>query len=214
MFAHFRLRHNIKSLLTIGAAALLCSLSTPTWAQTSETATSQVTTIYPIRGHLPDLRFALQGPDHQTITAQALRGKTVLVFFGYSHCPDICPTTLIELAGMKQELPDDVKSNVQILFISVDPTRDTPELLNRYVKAFDKDALGVTGSEDEIADIARRYRVSYQISKPQQEGEPYEVNHAQGIYIFDQKGRARYLASNSQDINKIAATLIDLVHHS
>ena len=98
--------------------------------------------------------------------------------------------------------------------ISVDPHRDTPKRLEQYLDAFGMGALGVTGTEREIADIAKRYRVAYQIEKPQNPEYPtmYDVMHAEGIYVFDQQGRASFLASNSHDIETMRDRIIELLN--
>src|SRR5699024_932063 len=102
----------------------------------------------------------------------------------------ICPTTLAQLA-MTRDLLGEQASDVQIVFVSVDPHRDTPERLKAYVDAFQADAIGLTGSEKQIADVARRYRVAYQIEKPNPNTPAvYDVAHGRGVYIFDQDGRA------------------------
>jgi protein SCO1/2 len=104
-----------------------------------------------------------------------------------------------------EELGNDAEQ-VRILFVSVDPHRDTPDSLARYVAAFDgKHTTGLTGSEKQIADLARRYRVAFQIEKPDPKApENYEVSHSRGVYIFDQQGRARYLAPDTESVQVLA----------
>ena len=114
--------------------------------------------LYDVSGHLPDLEFALQGAGNKTVTQKDLKGKTVLMFFGYASCPDICPTTMAQLTEVIQNLGDQAK-DVRIVFISVDPHRDTPDILQAYVDAFNKNAIGLTGTESQIANLARRYRM-------------------------------------------------------
>ncbi len=168
-------------------------------------------TIRGVRGFLPDLRFSLQGEHGATVTQDAFKGKVVMLFFGYASCPDICPTTMAQLSQVMHQLGDQAK-DVRILFISVDPHRDTPEVLQAYVNVFDPNAIGLTGSERQIADVARRYRVAYQIEKPDS-NDPgnYEVAHGRGIYIFDQKGRARLLASDSDSIDALTKAVQGLL---
>src|SRR5690606_24919700 len=113
----------------------------------------------------PDLRFTLSSASKPSITEADFRHKVVMLFFGYASCPDICPITMAQLAQVKQNLKDDA-DKVRIVFISVDPHRDTPQLLHTYVQAFGGDAAGLTGTERQIATVAKRYRVSYQIAKP------------------------------------------------
>ena len=106
--------------------------------------------LYDVSGHLPDLEFSLKGVGNKTVTQVDLKNKTVLVFFGYASCPDICPTTMAQLTEVIAKLGDDAR-DVRILFISVDPHRDTPDMLQAYVDAFNKNAVGLTGSEKEVA---------------------------------------------------------------
>ncbi|UHL66207.1 SCO family protein [Paralcaligenes sp. KSB-10] len=168
-------------------------------------------TIHNIRGFLPDLRFSLEGAGNKAITQDAFKGKTVLLFFGYASCPDVCPTTMVQLAQVMQNLGDKAR-NVRILFVSVDPHRDTPDKLQAYVDAFDKNAIGLTGTEKQIADIARRYRVSYQIEKPTtQDSNDYQVAHSRGVYIFDNRGRARLLAPDTESVAAVTQSLQTLL---
>src|SRR3546814_21051769 len=90
------------------------------------------------------------------------------------------------------------------MFISGDPLRDTAEVLQAYVSAFDSNAIGLTGTEKQVADVARRYRVAYQIEKPKSnDPDNLEVAHSRGVYIFDDKGRARYLAADTESVEEI-----------
>lgn len=168
--------------------------------------------LHPVRGFLPDLRFSLQAAGPKTVTQDNFKGKVVMLFFGYASCPDICPTTLAQLGAVMDELGDDAEQ-VRIVFISVDPHRDTPDSLASYIKAFDgKYTVGLTGSEKQIADLARRYRVAYQIEKPDPNNpENYEVAHSRGVYIFDQKGKARYLAPDTESVQVLADSVLSLL---
>ena len=102
---------------------------------------------------------------------------------------------------------------MRIVFVSVDPHRDTPDVLQAYVDAFNKSAIGVTGSEKQIADLARRYRVAYQIEKPRpgDAADVYDVTHSRGVYIFDNEGQARLLASDTDSIDAIVKDLRQLI---
>jgi protein SCO1/2 len=163
---------------------------------------------YDIHGHLPDLKFSLSGAQGRTVTQDDVKGKTVLLFFGYASCPDVCPTTMAQLSDVMNHLGD-AADNVRILFVSVDPHRDTPDLLQAYVNAFNRNAIGLTGTERQIADIARRYRVSYQIDKPSPGASPqqYNVTHSRGVYVFDGQGEARLLLSDSSSTEQIVDAL-------
>ncbi|MFV9473663.1 SCO family protein [Advenella sp. RU8] len=195
-------------LCSILAAALLHSV--PAAAQEPEVTKPSV--IYKITGRLPDLKFSLNGAQNKTITEKDVKGKVVLLFFGYASCPDICPTTMAQLSALKSMLGNKANS-IQILFLSVDPHRDTPEILQAYVDAFDNGAIGLTGTEKQIADIARRYRVAYQIEKPQPGSDPnnYEVMHARGIYVFDANGKVQFLASDSEEPEMLLAKIRDIL---
>ncbi|NLY65008.1 MAG: SCO family protein [Alcaligenaceae bacterium] len=192
---------------TLVSSLLVTSLFyvAPSIAQEQETAKPSV--IYNISGNLPNLKFSLTASEGRTLTEQDVKGKVVVLFFGYASCPDICPTTMAQLSMVKNMLENDA-DKVQIIFLSVDPHRDTPEVLQAYVDAFDNGAIGLTGTEKEIADIARRYRVAYQIEKPKaNDPNNYEVMHAKGIYIFDAKGKVQFLASDSQEPEALLAKI-------
>lgn len=186
----------------IGAMAL-ASLTLLAVSHVAAQETGTETAIHPVRGFLPDLRFSLDGANNRTYTEKDLLGSTVLLFFGYASCPDICPTTMLQLAEVAERLRDE-EATIRIVFISVDPHRDTPDVLQAYVDLFNEQALGLTGSEKQIADIARRYRVAYQIEKPSEDDpDHYEVAHSRGIYVFDQKGRARLLAADGESVEQL-----------
>lgn len=146
-----------------------------------------------VRGHLPDLQFNLTDDLGKPANAAEYRGKVVLVYFGYTHCPDVCPLTLVHLHLLLQKLGA-AADNVHVLFISVDPARDTPPLLHQYVIAFDPRVTGLTGTPAEIAALAKRYRVAFNPEHAKPDGS-YEVSHSSAIYIFDREGRARLLAT-------------------
>ncbi|MDV2114687.1 SCO family protein [Alcaligenes faecalis] len=169
--------------------------------------------LHPVRGFLPDLRFSLQAAGPKTVTQDDFKDNVVMMFFGYASCPDICPTTLAQLGQVMESLGNDAEQ-VRIIFVSVDPHRDTPDSLARYIAAFDgKHTTGLTGSEKQIADLARRYRVAFQIEKPDPTApENYEVSHSRGVYIFDQQGKARYLAPDTESVQVLADGVRSLLH--
>lgn len=137
--------------------------------------------------------FHLLGHDGQTRTLADFRGKVVAVFFGFTHCPDVCPTALAKLASASKLLGPDA-AKLQVLLVTVDPERDTPAVLGPYVKAFDASFLGLTGSADDIARTAREFRVVVQ-KQPGASPETYTVDHSSGIFIFDTQGRLRLFAN-------------------
>lgn len=125
-----------------------------------------------------------QGP----VALNDLRGKVVLIYFGYTWCPDICPTNLSMMAGALSQLNDTEANKVQGIFISVDPERDSTERLDTYTRYFHESILGLTGSADEIKAIADRYGVAYQIVKQASETN-YVVDHSSETYVVSPNGK-------------------------
>ncbi|SAK81842.1 electron transport protein SCO1/SenC [Caballeronia fortuita] len=164
-----------------------------------------------VSGHLPDLDFSLVDDGGAPVTGQSFTGKTTLVYFGYTHCPDVCPETMARLMQVLQRVGTDADAT-RIVFVSVDPARDTPALLRSYVRAFDeRHAVGVTGTNRAIERVAQRYRVAYQMEKRDPNG-AYEVTHSSAVYIFDAAGHARLLATDRDSIDDIAADLKRVIH--
>jgi protein SCO1/2 len=124
-------------------------------------------------------------------TLADFRGKVVVIFFGFTHCPDVCLTTLAELAQVAKELGDEARK-MQVLFVTVDPERDTPEVLGRYVPSFDPSFLGLSGDAEATARAAKEFKIYYQ-KQPLPDG-GYSVDHSAGTYILDQQGRLRLFA--------------------
>ena len=128
------------------------------------------------------------------------KGKVVVVFFGYTHCPDVCPVTLGELAIVANELGADA-GRMQVLFITADPERDTPAVLAKYVPAFNPGFLGLYGDADATARTAKEFKVFFQ--KQPLPGGGYSVDHSAGTYIYDATGRLRLFASYGQGAPKM-----------
>jgi protein SCO1/2 len=129
-------------------------------------------------------------------TLADFQGKVLVVFFGFTHCPDVCPTTLAELARARKMLGPDA-DRVQVVMVTVDPERDTPQVLRDYVTALDPSFLGLTGDAEAIARTAREFKVFYQKSagsSPQS----YNVDHSSGSFVFDPSGRVRLLVGYGQ----------------
>jgi len=164
-----------------------------------------------VSGHLPDLDFTLTGDNGQPLSASTLKGSTSLVYFGYTHCPDVCPETMGRLMQVLGKLGPDA-NKVRILFVTVDPARDTPKALHDYVGAFDaQHAHGLTGSDAQIEQLAKDYRVAYQMEKRDPNGN-YEVTHSSAVYIFDAQNRARLLATDHDTPDVIADDLRRIIH--
>lgn len=156
-----------------------------------------------ITGTLPRLRFSmLRVNDGREVTAANYRGDVVLLYFGYTNCPDICPTTLANLAEMLGKLGPAV-AHVRVLFVSVDPTRDRPAVLKAYVHAFSPYMDGLLGTPNAIAILARRFRVAYSVHKSTAH-HPYEVDHSAAVFIFDRTGRARLVTLSTSNVEGLA----------
>jgi protein SCO1/2 len=133
------------------------------------------------------------------------RGKVVLVFFGYTQCPDVCPTTMADMAQVKAKLGSD-GDKLQVVFITVDPERDTPSVLAQYVPSFDKSFVGLYGSADEIARTAKEFKVIY-MKVPGKTPTSYGIDHTAGSYVFDRQGKLRLFVKHSQSIDSVAADI-------
>jgi len=163
-----------------------------------------------IRGLMPDLAFTLTGSDGKTVTQADFKGHVTLLYFGYTHCPDVCPTTVATVVHALRQLKDKAQS-VRFLFISVDPKRDTPAGLKTYLQAFDSPELvGLTGTQQQLQALAKRYRVSYSYDKPDANGN-YAVNHSAAIFVFDRKGRVSLVMNYRNGADAMAHDLKQMV---
>jgi len=153
--------------------------------------------------------FELTAPDGKPRRLADFRGKAVVMFFGYTQCPDVCPTTLAALADAMKQLGADA-DRVQVLFVTIDPERDTPALLSQYVPAFDPRFLGLYGDADATARTAKEFKIIYQ-KVPGAAPGSYTMDHSAGTYIFDPQGRLRLYVSNGQGPEVFAHDLRELV---
>jgi protein SCO1/2 len=152
--------------------------------------------------------FKLVDQNGKTVTNTDLRGKWLLVYFGYTHCPDACPTALNNIALALSDLGPD-KKEVRPVFITVDPERDTALVMKDYVSAFDAPILALTGSDAAIAQAARAYRVYY--AKQPETGGDYAMDHSSIIYVMDPKGRFTASFTGEDPPEEIAARLKKLL---
>jgi protein SCO1 len=153
--------------------------------------------------------FALTGHDGKPKTLADYRGKVVVMFFGYTQCPDVCPTTMAEMAAVMKLLGKDA-DQVQVLFVTVDPERDTPELLSQYVPAFDPHFMGLYGDAEATAKVAREFKVFYK-KVPGSSATSYTVDHSAGSYVFDKRGKVRLFIRHGQGPETLAADLKTLL---
>jgi protein SCO1/2 len=160
-----------------------------------------------------DRRLALNDHNGRPVTLATFRGKVVVLFFGYTHCPDVCPTTLSDMAqALKLLRPEDARK-IQVLFASVDPERDTPETLRAYVPYFHPDFLGLYGTPGQVARAAREFRVVYRKHvEPGATG--YLVDHSAGSYVVDAQGNLRLYLPFAMPAADIAHDLSALLRAS
>jgi len=141
--------------------------------------------------------FSLTDHNGRPRTIADFRGKLVFVFFGYTHCPDICPTTLSDMAGIMKSLGPDA-DKLQVLFITLDPERDTPEAMVGYVPAFHPGFLGLYGDRAATEKVARDFKI-FQQRVPGPDGKSYTIDHTAASYVFDTRGHLRLFVRHRQN---------------
>lgn len=149
--------------------------------------------------------FALTDQNGVPRTLKDFKGKAVVVFFGFTQCPDVCPTTMIEMANVMKLMGSDA-DKVQVLFVTVDPERDTQELLAAYVPNFDKRFLGLYGDAAATDKVAKEFKIFYQ-KVPGKTPGSYSIDHTAGSYVFDPEGRIRLFLRHGQGAEPIAQDL-------
>jgi protein SCO1 len=187
------LRRTTLALVATGLILSACGTSEPPF------------TLQSVSGLLPRLQFNLTDEDNRAVTAEDYRGKIVLLYFGYTNCPDACPTTLATLADVMRKLGASA-AQMRVLFVSVDPQRDTTPVLKRYVSFFGPQFVGLRGDDRALTRLSKRYRIAYHAEPPDHNGY-YAVDHSSAIFIFDATGRARLLAREGDGAQVIAENL-------
>ena len=154
-----------------------------------------------ITGAMPALDFQMtRARDGAAVTGADYRGRVTILYFGYTNCPDVCPTTLANLSDMLGRLGAS-RAQVRVLFVTVDPNRDSLAILKQYTAAFAPEIDGLRGNADALASLARRYRVAYSVNA----GPPYEVMHTSAVFFFDRDGSARLVTLTTDDTAGLAA---------
>jgi len=148
--------------------------------------------------------FTLTNQDNQRFRLQDVRGRPVLLFFGYTSCPDMCPMTMSRINGALSRVGSQA-SDVVTLFVSVDPNRDTPAVLKEYVGSFSTPLIGLTGTDEEVGRVASAYHASYQIVPTGTKN--YLVNHTSAIFLIDRQGRLRQYFKYDERPETLAAAL-------
>jgi protein SCO1/2 len=161
-----------------------------------------------IQGLVPDLAFDMtEASDGKPVSAEAFQGKVVLLYFGYTNCPDVCPATLYNMDRVFKAMPAADAARVVVLFVTVDPGRDTPAALTQYTQLFGPNVIGLRGTADQLFALARRYRVVFSVTKKPS----YQVTHSSAVYVFDGLGEPQFIIAGldqtGPDIKGIAADL-------
>jgi protein SCO1/2 len=162
-----------------------------------------------VAGELPKLKFTLTDQTGRIVHANDFRGKIKLLYFGYTHCPDVCPLSLATIAQALHKLHGEA-DRVRVLFVSVDPKRDTPKALRRYTRAFGSQFVGLTGTQSHLKALAKRYGAAYSYAKSTKNGN-YVVNHSASIYVFDRDGHVRLLMNRTDGAAAMAHDLKQLL---
>lgn len=142
-------------------------------------------------------------------TMSDFKGKAVILFFGFTHCPDVCPTTMLDLKNTMKLLGDQA-DDVQVLFVTVDPRRDTQEVLAQFVPSFDQRFLGLRGSLQETAETLGNFKIYY-LEVPGKTGTDYSIDHSAGMYAFDKEGKVRLYLGYGQKPADIASDIKKLL---
>ena len=149
--------------------------------------------------------FLLTADDDSVFSNQSLKDKWSLLFFGYTHCPDVCPLTLHQLAQANKELADKLDSTPDIIMVSVDPDRDTSEILQKYVRSFGKNVSGVTGKNEELDKLTSQLGIFYNANK--HEGENYSVNHSAAVILINKNAEFHAVFSAPHSIENFVSDL-------
>jgi protein SCO1/2 len=149
--------------------------------------------------------FALTDYNGRARTLADFKGKVVVVFFGYTQCPDVCPTTMVEMANVMKQLGPQA-DQVQVLFVTLDPERDKPQMLAQYVPTFDRRFLGLYGDLAATAKVARDFKVFYR-KVPGSTPDSYTIDHTAGSYVFDRSGHLRLFLRHGQGLEPIVHDL-------
>ena len=189
------------------AALLLSAVVCGSAAACSRAPAAEALPVLPIGGD-----FTLTDHESRPFELTALRGKAVLIFFGYGSCPDACPTTLSKLSTVARRLGDD-RTKIQALYVSVDPDRDTPPVLKADMENFSIGALGLTGTKAQIDAVVKHYGAAYEIVPTPDSAAKYTISHTTAVYALDAKGRVRtaftYDASVDEIVTGVRAILAD-----
>jgi len=158
-----------------------------------------------------DFSKSLALTDHNGLprTLDDYKGKVILMFFGFTHCPDVCPTTMLDLKNTMKLLGDKA-DEVQVLFVTVDPERDTQEVLAKFVPSFDSRFIGLRGDAEQTAETVKNFKIYY-AKVPGKSKNDYSIDHSAGMYAFDKQGKVRLYLGYGQKPEDIASDVQNLL---
>jgi len=185
------------SLVLLAALLAACSPEAPKFRSTD------------ISGADYGKELALTGHDGKRRSLADFLGKVVVLSFGFTHCPDVCPTMLADIAAVMKQLGSDA-ARVQVLFVTVDPERDTPDILANYVTAFDSSFIGLSGDAAATQRTAKEFKIFYQ-KVAGKTPTSYTMDHTAGAYVFDKDGRVRLFIRHGSSVDDIVADLRQLL---
>jgi protein SCO1/2 len=197
-------RRSISSLLAPFASIAILAATNITSA--SDFRTSDVTG----QGY-GDVISGLVGPDGLVRSRNDFKGRVTVLLFGFTHCPNMCPTSLLDLSAVLDQLGEN-RAFVQIAFITVDPERDTLEVLQDYTSSFGPNFVGLTGAPDAIRQVAKAFKIFFQrVPLP---GGDYTMDHSVAIYVLDKQARVRLMFTINRPLEDIAHDIVELVHEA
>lgn len=193
---------SVSLIAALGIMLVLGYLAGQTFRDPARATTFAGMTVLEPASPLPE--FRLHDQNNQVFDRARLQGKWSYVFFGYTHCPDICPTTLVVLRDV-QKISGGKEQGVQYIFVSVDPERDKAATLKNYVPYFHPEFIGATGDQSELMQLTRAVGAYYEIGKPR--NGTYEVHHSAAIFLIDPEARLRALFAGPHDAARLAQGL-------
>ncbi len=205
---------NKSSIAAVAIVALVCGVAISWFIQHSKPVQLEAGTWFGEQARLlPE--FELVDHDNRKLTRASLEGKWNLVFFGFTHCPDICPASLQTMSEMVAAIDDsDVRSALQVYFVSVDPERDKPELLRDYVTYFNEDFVGATAPMEKLRPFTRSLGIMHEIHKASPDSQVYDVDHSAAIVLINPRGEFAGLFGAPHDALKLARDMTRIVEYN
>ncbi|WP_198263472.1 SCO family protein [sulfur-oxidizing endosymbiont of Gigantopelta aegis] len=200
----------ISSSILIGGKYLYASINK---SHNSAALRLSASTLYPIPKPLGQFSLARKSAEKPvTFNEKSLQGKWHLVFMGYTSCPDICPTEMKNLADLYQDLPLALQKITQVIMITTDPLKDSPEVLEAYVKNYHSDFIGLSGTKEQIAGFAKQFAMPFLPSNETDKHKQYEVNHSASIYLTNPEGQLHAVFSTPHNVDNMKSDMVKILN--